>query len=367
MSWTYNTPEGTPNDGPKLTAIATVFTVLSFLILVLRFYVRGVMIKAIGTDDYVLVITWIAACGFAVITILQSKWGLGLKFVEDMPLENIYNFGLLQYMGAPFYITSILGFKLSLLLSYLRFMTAGAVRTATIVVAVLCCLFHLSFLLVQLNLCQPVAKQWDPAIMDGQCIVAVPFYTSMASLTIVFDVAVMLLPFPVLLKSQIQARKKLVLLGLFALGVFITIIQIIRIQTIRNLANYLDSSGLIMWSTVENNLGIMVASVPTLAPLFKSFAEKSRSGYYKNTSDQAKAGSKYGMHSWRDGDGGSRSGVHNGSQSHSNKVSGGRTKGGLSPEDSQERIWAVGSSTITKKTDIIISRELRGGRGSDST
>jgi hypothetical protein len=67
----------------------------------------------------------------------------------------------------------------------------------------------------------------------------------------------MLLPFPVLLRSHIQTRKKLALLGLLALGIFITIIQVIRIRTVKNLANYLDSASLIMWSAVENNLGII--------------------------------------------------------------------------------------------------------------
>lgn len=34
-----------------------------------------------------------------------------------------------------------------------------------------------------------VAKQWDPALANlGSCIQAVPFYTTMASTTIVFDV-----------------------------------------------------------------------------------------------------------------------------------------------------------------------------------
>jgi hypothetical protein len=98
----------------------------------------------------------------------------------------------------------------------------------------------------------------------------------------------MLLPFPVLLHSQIQNRKKVVLLGLLALGTFITIIQVIRIRTVRNLANYLDSSSLIMWSAVENNMGIIVASVPTLAPLFKYFADRKtnsgNSGYWSRPS-----------------------------------------------------------------------------------
>jgi hypothetical protein len=60
------------------------------------------------------------------------------------------------------YISSILGFKISLLLSYLRFMTAGATRTATIVVIVGCILFHISFLVVQTNLCQPASLAPQP-------------------------------------------------------------------------------------------------------------------------------------------------------------------------------------------------------------
>lgn len=86
----------------------------------------------------------------------------------------------------------------------------------------------------------------------------------------------MILPFPVLVKSKIQRRKKLAFLALLALGIFITIIQVIRIQTIKSLANYLDSASLIMWSTVENNLGIIVGSMPTLMPLFRYYAEKSQ-------------------------------------------------------------------------------------------
>jgi hypothetical protein len=111
----------------------------------------------------------------------------------------------------------------------------------------------------------------------------------------------MLLPFPVLVKSHIQKRKKLALLGLLGLGIFITIIQVIRIQTVKNLANYLDSASLIMWSTVENNLGIIVASIPTLAPLFKYYAEKSQKSSTAKSASQSRSRSRslYALKSMR--------------------------------------------------------------------
>ncbi|KAG7289436.1 hypothetical protein NEMBOFW57_005807 [Staphylotrichum longicolle] len=272
MGWTYNTRDpDAPTTGPLITGVASALTILSLITICLRTYVRAFLIRAFGI------------AGFAIITIVQTKWGLGLQHIQDLPAEDVYNFGLLQYMGAPFYITSILGFKLALLCSYLRFVPIGAYRYTIFAIITACIIFHLSFLLVQVNLCQPARKQWDPAVTWGSCIPGVPFYTSMASITIVFDVTVMLLPFPVLVKSRIQTRKKLILLGLFGLGLFITIIQIIRIQTVKQLSNYIDSAPLILWSAVENNLGIIVANVPTLAPLVKYYNERSSRGAGSNS------------------------------------------------------------------------------------
>ncbi|WYZ42555.1 hypothetical protein EsH8_VI_000254 [Colletotrichum jinshuiense] len=110
-----------------------------------------------------------------------------------------------------------------------------------------------------------------------------------------FDVIIMLLPFPVILKSQIQTRKKIVLLGLFIMGVFVTIAQAIRIQTIQNLVNYLDSAKAIQWSVIENDIGIIIACIPTLAPLVKYFAEKSRGA--TNGTSRPKS-SRYALQTW---------------------------------------------------------------------
>ncbi|KAM9885675.1 hypothetical protein VDGL01_00323 [Verticillium dahliae] len=331
--WTYGTPVGTANDGPMITGIAIAFTTLSLIVICLRMYVRGFLIKATGADDWIICFTWIGCAGFAIVTIIrefihaeqscaasvnapaETKWGLGLLHLDDFPEENVYQFGLLQYMGAPLYvlhhlafvppstrppltidsyITSIYGFKLSLLFSYLRIIPKGVYRYATYIVIALCSMFHLSFLIVQINLCTPTRLQWDTSVA-GTCVKAVHFYLSMASLTILFDVV-------------IQRRKKLVLLGLLALGVFTTIIQIFRIQTVVLLANYLDSAPLIMWSTIENNLGVIVTCVPTLAPLVKAFRERStgasggpsqKYAAQGTGASSAARGGDFAMRSWR--------------------------------------------------------------------
>ncbi|KAF6824086.1 integral membrane protein [Colletotrichum musicola] len=353
MGWTYNAPDDTPTDGPKIAAVTVTFTAVAFILVCLRWYVRTTVVRAVGYDDWVIILSWLGACGYTVCSVIQTRWGLGITKLDDMPPQNVLQFGKQRLTPNSSYVLGIWAFKMSLLLSYLRFFPEGRYRIATIVVAVACTMGHIAFVCVFIFLCTPVEKQYDPAIApeEGHCVDAIAFYLTFSSLTIVFDVVIMFLPFPVILKSQIQKRKKIVLLALFILGVFVTIIQAIRIQTIQNLVNYLDSAKSIQWSIVETNMGVIIACVPTLAPLVKYFAEKSRgsSAGAGGAGSQPK-NSRYALQTWRTG----RSGMQplgTGVDRHAS-VSAGRS---VKPDDSTENI--LGPPGIMKKTEVHLSTQ----------
>ncbi|TDZ13837.1 Satratoxin biosynthesis SC1 cluster protein 4 [Colletotrichum spinosum] len=350
MGWTYGAPDDIPTIGPSIAAVTITITSIAFVLVCLRWYVRTAVVKAVGYDDWVIIVSWIGACGYTTCSVIQTRWGLGLTRLEDMPAENVLQFGKLQYIGGPFYVMGIWGFKMSLLFSYLRFFPRGAYRNITIAIAVACTMGHIAFVCVFLFLCTPIEKQYDPNIPAdvGSCVDAIAFYLTFSSLTIVFDVVIMLLPFPLILKSQIQRRKKVVLLSLFVLGVFITVIQALRIQTIRNLVNYLDSARTIQWSIIETDIGIIIACVPTLAPLVKFFAERTRSGTNGGASGGQKPGSRYALQTWRTG----RSGMQPlsaGVDRHTS-ISASRT---TKPDDSTENI--LGPPGITKRTEVQVT------------
>lgn len=61
---------------------------------------------------------------------------------------------------------------------------------------------------------------------------------------------------PVLWKLQLRQKEKIVLTGLFALGFFVTVIQIARIFRVKNLKTVTDSEMLILWSIIEVSLGV---------------------------------------------------------------------------------------------------------------
>lgn len=53
-----------------------------------------------------------------------------------------------------------------------------------------------------------------------------------------------------------EVHTKLALTAIFALGFFVTVIQVIRIFTISRLRNYADSQPIVIWSIVEISLAV---------------------------------------------------------------------------------------------------------------
>ncbi|TKA61916.1 hypothetical protein B0A55_11312 [Friedmanniomyces simplex] len=233
--------------------------------------------------------------GYSATAIFQTKWGLGLS-ARDFPLVNAVPFSRVQYAGGPLYTLAILGFKVSLLASYLRL--AGFNRTYRYVLYTVMALVVANQLIYTFLLslaCRPIAKQWDPTI-DGTCIDELASYFGLGGSSLGFDILIILLPFPILRRLQLDVKKKIALGCLFALGFFVSIIQIIRVRTIAKLVHYTDSEPIIIWSIVEINLGVFIACTPSFAPLLKQFGNKVTNGYQSNSQSKrqkATAGADY--------------------------------------------------------------------------
>lgn len=75
-------------------------------------------------------------------------------------------------------------------------------------------------------------------------------------MTIVFDVVIFFLPIPVLWTVQINRRRKAALSGVFLLGLFTTVCSILRMARIPALAVDGNSTLLVLWGTIEVNVGV---------------------------------------------------------------------------------------------------------------
>lgn len=147
--------------------------------------------------------------------------------------------------------------------------------------------------------CRPMSALFaDPRPESAQCIDIITLYLSSAPVNIITDLVILLLPMPILKSMWMPRKQKIVLYVTFGFGIFVTAVDIVRIAYLqsatelrlqdvvasKNSREYSNAqqntdfswyaSLSFMWTAIEVNVGIMVASVPHLKPLVTRFLPK---------------------------------------------------------------------------------------------
>ena len=159
--------------------------------------------------------------------------------------------------------------KVAILLFYLRLNPNKSFRYQTVAVIVLCFVYLVALLLVQLFACKPVKKLWQPLI-PGKCINEDPVYLVIPIAGTILDVFVLLLPIPMLIKLQVNLRTKLTLGAVFAFCSVTVVISAMRIWSTSKIQGTED----LTWNAAvsncltvaEVNLMIVCGSIMVLRP-----------------------------------------------------------------------------------------------------
>lgn len=120
-------------------------------------------------------------------------------------------------MSIAFYNTGLFFTKMTFLAQYYRVL---AIKKTQLVIKILMLViggWSLSQIFVGIFICQPVAKFWNDSL-DGHCIPNLPQWYINAAGNIATDIAVFVLPLPVLGHLHLPKQQKLILLGIFSLG-----------------------------------------------------------------------------------------------------------------------------------------------------
>ncbi|KAI4186980.1 MAG: hypothetical protein LQ346_005586 [Caloplaca aetnensis] len=133
--------------------------------------------------------------------------------------------------------------------------------------------------------CSPVARTFqEPIPSNLKCIDIIALYLSSAPINIITDLALLMLPMPILTAMRLPRNEKLILIVTFSFGAFVAAVDVVRIAYLQqaslsrlsgdagsSLANQGDFSWVaslsFMWSAVEVDVGIMCACVPGIKPL----------------------------------------------------------------------------------------------------
>ncbi|KAM0505967.1 hypothetical protein D7B24_004173 [Verticillium nonalfalfae] len=302
MGWVRNaSPEVEAiSQWPLIIGLCVALSFMSITVVSSRLFIRH-KARGLAADDYFAGLSMLFALVYSILTVVQTRYGLGLP-VLLRPKANLVTYTRVNFAGRPFYQLGISFFKIALLISYLRLLQGTDHKTYRKVVwAIIGFVFcsHLGCTLALIFACDPVDKSWNP-LKAGVCLPPGPSFTGYAVVTIVSDIIVTLLPIPVLLKLNIKLEKKLGLIVVFILGIFTTICSVMRYSQI-NRIQFGDgnSTMLVLWGTIEFNVGNVVSSLPFLAPVFvkkaRGYRSKPTSGYGRSGSHVlgGKSGDRY--------------------------------------------------------------------------
>lgn len=99
--------------------------------------------------------------------------------------------------------------KLSILCLYLRIFTERRYRYAVYAIASILVLNWLSAWILFFCACRPLKYMWDKAVPGGHCIDNMKVFVWYSLPNIVTDVAMLVLPLPVLWKLHVSAHQKI--------------------------------------------------------------------------------------------------------------------------------------------------------------
>ncbi|OTB07666.1 hypothetical protein M426DRAFT_268103 [Hypoxylon sp. CI-4A] len=265
----------------------------SYFVVALRYYNRFTMLgwRSLAWDDAIMLIAVMVYTGESIMAYLVvARWkGLANNAMADdyrVKLDRNSNEWHLRVNGSKTHVVGLLLYmtllwllKACWLVYYAR-LTAGVnnmrrvIRWGTVIVAV----SYVSCLLVAFLKCIPFDHQWqiDPS-PGNNCMPAISGVQTiyvMVTNTLT-DFYLMAIPLPVVWKSHLPWRKKLVLLVMFSGGFLEMTFGILRCVSILTKGDT-DPAQSGYWSVRESFVSVVLTNMPMIYPMFRKYIDKTR-------------------------------------------------------------------------------------------
>ncbi|OBR14518.1 Integral membrane protein [Colletotrichum higginsianum IMI 349063] len=289
------------DDMTKIRWVSGVVTVCASIFMVMRLTTKVAKLSTWGADDTVAVVAFVgrASCsvaqcvlswanrggkkvvivGLYVESFYFAEAGLGKDIWTLLP-DEITHFLKLLFVLEFFYLVGLAVIKASILFFFLRIFPERRFRRVLWLMQVLNMLVCLSFVILCFAQCRPFSHFWTgwDGKHEGKCLDLNKIGLSHVALNIVLDVCMLALPVTQIYKLQMDRRKKIGVIAMFQVGVFLTVVSILRIRTMRDFATSLnvtaDSVAVVLWAYVELGVGVVVACMPNAWQLLKMIPSK---------------------------------------------------------------------------------------------
>ncbi|KAI4207934.1 MAG: hypothetical protein LQ346_000271 [Caloplaca aetnensis] len=284
MSVKIPTPPLCQEDhGPLLLGLGWGLLGLALLIVATRIYFRLGLRNGLHADDYFVVASLIVGIVGAAFLTKLVEFGGG-RHIYCLPRGHIYPVLKWSLLAQICNVIGIGLVKISVCLCVLRLVDRARRRLSQFlwVLIAFVAASHFVQVLIFLIQCRPLNALWDPTV-KGTCFSAHVVYTAGYTnygLDALTDIVCACIPIFVIQRLQMNKRTKTALCLLMGLGVFTAGCAIAKCITLRALFDKDYTWAIIdpaVWTITEHYLGITVASMPALKPLFSKILDATTS------------------------------------------------------------------------------------------
>ncbi|KAJ5770120.1 uncharacterized protein N7511_002171 [Penicillium nucicola] len=278
------------NKGPKILAVLWTLTGLTALIVSARIYIRMILLRNFGIDDYLIVISMILGLAYCGITTAGVMVGYG-QHAKYLSEENLETAILLNCISFLFGILSFTIPKVAVTAMLNRILNPGRVQKTILwvlvgsaaTVSVIC-------ILILFTMCDPPRALWQVSLVakgEATCKsswILINYAIFTGALSAFVDLYLAIYPTTILLKLQMSLRKRLALCAALGLGAIASAMAIIKCTQLHGLADKSDytygTADLVMWTNIEANVVVIASCIPTLQPLLEIMLGKRVFGSY---------------------------------------------------------------------------------------
>ncbi|GFF22476.1 hypothetical protein IFM61606_08501 [Aspergillus udagawae] len=255
--------------GQQAVEVTGVLTGLAILIVAMRLFARIGLMKLRGREDYTIVVALVFSIVYFALVAAQVHFGLGIHS-DKLPAATLKQQLKRLWIAIPFYNASLAFSKFSILFQYLRIFPSRRFRFACYFVMGIVALYSTWAIVSAFVNCVPVARFWDRDI-PGSCLSFEAVWFFNASMNIATDLTLLIMPMPLISHLQLPRMQKVALMAVFAVGLLVVITSILRLSSLRTVAQSPDTSysnvGAAYWTAAECNVAIICACLPFLRPL----------------------------------------------------------------------------------------------------
>ncbi|KAI1321948.1 hypothetical protein F5Y16DRAFT_388028 [Xylariaceae sp. FL0255] len=275
-----------PYSEQLMIGLAVGSIVLPTIFFGLRLWARRLRRAGLSADDYICLAALIIAyttCALQLDAAINGDLGQHQKDINGEPDLTDPRFLVYERTKLATNVISPIGFglvKISIVVLYEKiFHNIRPFRICAYVMIGLLGSWILAFFFSNLFICYPVTALIEP-FYGNKCLNQPAIFLSTLVTDLIFDVLILLMPIPVVLKLQLPWRDRIGVLGMFLLGTVVVIVSSVRLEQLLEVNSlyllfYADetyyTSPAFFWANIELAIAIMSACLPTLKPILVFF------------------------------------------------------------------------------------------------